>query len=131
MSEIDCIDLLFADYTEDDFDRMITCIQEGPHPPDYGQEEEYQLPEMSPPLTPTSISNKYYTIVKDRFIHPPPADRLIQEVESMVRAGPPSKKQKSLLSLVALKEEMDDLRTQLELSHEMLMNLIVLNNKNS
>lgn len=124
---MDCIDVLFADYTEDDFDRMITYIQEGEHE----QEEEYTPPEMSPPPTPASITNNYYTSIKDRFIHPPPADRLIQEVESMVRAVPPSKKQKSLLSLVALKEEMDDLRTQLELSHEMLMNLIVLNNKNS
>jgi hypothetical protein len=128
MQELDSIEILFADYTEDDFDRMITCTQEG------YDKEPYPSCESTPPLSPTPIINpsiRYSIQSKDRFIHPPPADRLIQEVESMVRAGPPSKKQKSLLSLVALKEEVDDLRTQLELSHEMLMNLIVLNNKNS
>lgn len=126
MQELDSIEILFADYTEDDFDRMITYIQDG----DY--EEACSSRDPTPPPTPSPTGSiRYNTVGKDRFIHPPPADRLIQEVESMVRGGPPSKKQKSLLSLVALKEEMDDLRTQLELSHEMLMNLIVLNNKNS
>lgn len=128
MQELDSIEILFADYTEDDFDRLITYAQESNY------EEPYPSDEPSTPPSPANIPTlpiRYNVPSKDRFIHPPPADRLIQEVESIVRGGPPSKKQKSLLSLVALKEEMDDLRTQLELSHEMLMNLIVLNNKNS